>query len=129
MVLKGVLASYKLGNKTLDALKAENENLRQQTGELLTSLQSHQLNANLNAEIQLDLRKEVAQLHIKNEELHCELYATQTELKSVRGTCDYLYEKNSNAPGNRFGRKVTARFGVTHKIQVTSVGMAVRYVP
>uniref|UniRef100_A0A0E9V8V6 Uncharacterized protein n=1 Tax=Anguilla anguilla TaxID=7936 RepID=A0A0E9V8V6_ANGAN len=32
--------------------------------------------------------------------------------------------------GTGFGRKVTARFGVTHKIQVyLRWGMAVRYVP
>ena len=100
VALQGVLASYKMCRKRLDVLQTENEFLKKQVEESQSAIKSQHIHANLNAEIQLDLRKEVAELKHCNTDLRCQLEDTDLEVNRLKNAYDYLFEKcNKNGNG------------------------------
>ena len=101
VALQGVLASYKLCRKRLDVLQTENEFLKKQVEESQSAIKSQHIHANLNAEIQLDLRKEVAELQHCNTDLRCQLEDTDLEVNRLKNAYDYLFEK-CNKNGNSY---------------------------
>ena len=78
-----------------------NELLKKHVEESQLAIKSQHIHANLNAEIQLDLRKEVAELKHCNADLQCELDDTHADVNKLQTVYDYLFKK-INKDGNSY---------------------------
>ncbi|XP_027000598.1 posterior protein [Tachysurus fulvidraco] len=93
--LQAVLASYKVTNKTLNALKAENEQLQSRLDDGIISKRDHQMSEILWKEEKIRMQSKIVHLRTNNSMLSSSVETLFKDLEEAKSACQFLLKNGT----------------------------------